>query len=334
MSDKGIKMKQTTSGRSLSSAGLWIKQQSKSATFGVALILLGLSLILSISTDKFLSPSNLFSVMRAFSYIAIIAIGEAMIIISGGVDLSVGSVYGFGGLLGAIAMSRLGLPIPVAILMGLAVGATVGLLNAIFITKIGMPPFIVTLGMLSVVRGLSYAVTSGYPVRTPATFNSLGQGYVGPIPLPVIYLVVLAVIFSFFLKKTVVGRRIYAIGGNEEASAISGIRVDRVKTTVYVLAGALAAFSGLTATARLGVAQSTAGIGYELDVVAAVIIGGASLSGGKGTILGAILGAAIMGVLRNGLVLLNVSAYWQQTVIGLVIILAIAADQLRQRGNA
>jgi ribose transport system permease protein len=308
----------------------WFRKQSKSATFGVALILVGLSLVLTIGTDKFLTQSNLFSVARAFSYIAIIAIGEAMVIISGGVDLSVGSIYGFGGLIGAIAMANWGLPIPVGFLLGILVGAGFGLANGLLITKIGMPPFIVTLGMLSVVRGLAYAVTSGYPVRPPAAFNTFGQGYLGVIPYPVIYLVVLAVIFSFFLKKTVIGRRIYAIGGNEEAAQTSGIRVNNVKLVVYVLAGALAAFAGLTATARLGVAQSTAGVGYELDVVAAVIIGGASLSGGKGTILGAILGAAIMGVLRNGLVLLNVSAYWQQAVIGLVIISAIAADQWRQ----
>ena len=308
----------------------WFKKQSKSATFGVALILIGLSLVLTIGTDKFLTQSNLFSVARAFSYIAIIAIGEAMVIISGGVDLSVGSIYGFGGLIGAIAMSTWGLPIPVGFLLGILVGAGFGLINGLLITRIGMPPFIVTLGMLSVVRGLAYAVTSGYPVRPPAAFNAFGQGYLGVIPYPVIYLVVLAALFSFFLKKTVLGRRIYAIGGNEEAAQTSGIRVNNVKLVVYVLAGALAAFAGLTATARLGVAQSTAGVGYELDVVAAVIIGGASLSGGKGTILGAILGAAIMGVLRNGLVLLNVSAYWQQAVIGLVIISAIAADQWRQ----
>lgn len=311
----------------------WLKKQSRSATFGVILILIGLALLLTIGTDKFLTQSNLFSVMRAFSYIAIIAIGEAMVIISGGVDLSVGSIYGFGGLIGAIAMSSWGVPIPVGFLIGLAAGASIGLANGLLITKIGMPPFIVTLGMLSVVRGLAYAVTSGYPVRPPAAYNVFGQGYLGVVPYPVVYLLVLGTVFALFLKKTVIGRRIYAIGGNEVTARTSGIRVHNVKLVVYVLAGTLAAFAGLTATARLGVAQSTAGVGYELDVVAAVIIGGASLSGGKGTILGAILGAAIMGVLRNGLVLLNVSAYWQQAVIGFVIIAAIAADKWRQHGQ-
>ncbi len=312
----------------------WYRKQARSSTFGVALILLALCVVLTLLTDRFLTQTNLFSVMRAFSFIAIIAIGECMVIISGGVDLSVGSIFGFSGLIAAIALNRWGWSIPAGIAVGMAVGTGFGMVNGGLITKLRIPPFIATLGMLSVVRGLAYAITSGYPVRVPSEFNVLGQGYLGPVPYPVIYMAALALIFSVFLKKTVLGRRIYAIGGNEEASAISGIRVDRVKMLVYTLAGLLAGISGVISIARLGVAQSTAGLGWELDVVAAVIIGGASLSGGKGTILGAILGAAIMGVLRNGLVLLNVSPYWQQAVIGLVIIIAIAADQMRLRGDA
>ena len=312
----------------------WYRKQARSSTFGVALILLALCVVLTLSTDRFLTQTNLFSVMRAFSFIAIIAIGECMVIISGGVDLSVGSIFGFSGLIAAIALNRWGWSIPAGIVTGMVVGTGFGMVNGGLITKLRIPPFIATLGMLSVVRGLAYAITSGYPVRVPSEFNVLGQGYMGPVPYPVIYMAVLALIFSLFLKKTVLGRRIYAIGGNEEASAISGIRVDRVKLLVYTLAGLLAGISGVISIARLGVAQSTAGLGWELDVVAAVIIGGASLSGGKGTILGAILGAAIMGVLRNGLVLLNVSPYWQQAVIGLVIIIAIAADQMRLRSDA
>lgn len=308
----------------------WYREQTKSSTFGVALILLALCIALTLATDRFLTQTNLFSVMRAFSFIAIIAIGECMVIISGGVDLSVGSIFGFSGLISAIALNRWGWSIPGGIAIGMAVGTGIGMVNGGLITKLRLPPFIATLGMLSVVRGLAYAITSGYPVRVPSEFNVLGQGYAGPVPYPVIYMAVLGIIFSIFLKKTVFGRRIYAIGGNEEASAISGIRVNRVKMMVYTLAGLLAGTSGVISIARLGVAQSTAGLGWELDVVAAVIIGGASLSGGKGTILGAILGAAIMGVLRNGLVLLNVSPYWQQAVIGLVIIVAIAADQMRR----
>ncbi|TVQ40402.1 MAG: ABC transporter permease [Spirochaetaceae bacterium] len=320
----------TTGNTTLTGILTWYRRQAKSSTFGVALILLALCIVLALSTDRFLTQTNLFSVMRAFSFIAIIAIGECMVIISGGVDLSVGSIFGFSGLITAIALNRWSWSIPGGIALGMAVGTGFGMVNGTLITRLRIPPFIATLGMLSVVRGLAYAITSGYPVRTPSPYNVLGQGYLGPVPYPVIYMAALAVVFSVFLKKTVQGRRIYAIGGNEQASAISGIRVNRVKMLVYTLAGLLAGISGVISIARLGVAQSTAGLGWELDVVAAVIIGGASLSGGKGTILGAILGAAIMGVLRNGLVLLNVSPYWQQAVIGLVIIIAIAADQMRR----
>jgi ribose transport system permease protein len=304
---------------------------SKNPNFGVFMILFVLCVLLSTASDKFFTQQNLFSVMRAFSYIAIIAIGQCLVIISGGVDLSVGSVYGFSGLMTAFLMKKAGFAIPFAIAGGLTVGCALGMANGLLITKVRIPPFIATLGMLSVTRGLSYALTTGYPIRTGKIFNMIGQGYLWIIPLPVVYMVVLAIIFTIFLNRTVTGRRIRAIGGNEEAAKVSGINVSNVKVVVYSLCGLLSAVAGIATTARLGVAQSTSGMGYELDAIAAVIIGGASLSGGKGTILGAVLGAAIMGVLKNGLILLNVSAYWQQTVLGLVVILAIAADQFRKR---
>lgn len=304
---------------------------TKNSSFGVLIILIVLCIIISIANPRFLTQQNLFSVMRAFSYIAIIAIGQTLVIISGGVDLSVGSIYGFSGLITAFAIYKIGMPLPVGIVAGLATGAVLGVVNGLMITKIRIPPFIATLGMLSVARGLAYALTTGFPIRTAGSFNRIGQGYLWIIPLPVVYMIVLAVIFSVFLGRTVIGRRIYAIGGNEEAAEVSGVNVHRVKIVVYTLCGLMAAVSGIVTISRLGVAQSTSGLGYELDVIAAVIIGGASLSGGRGTTLGAILGAAIMGVLRNGLILLNVSAYWQQSVLGFVILVAIAADQLRKK---
>lgn len=323
MNSKTASTKQTLGSR--------LRHFTRAANFGVIMILVFLCLVLTIATRKFLTQQNLFSVMRAFSYVAIIAIGQCLVIITGGVDLSVGSVYGFAGLMTAFVLDRWGLPIPVGILLGMVVGTALGSANGFLITKAKIPPFIATLGMLSVARGLSYALTTGYPIRTSSSFSVIGQGHLWVVPLPVVYMIVLAVIFSVFLNRTVIGRRIRAIGGNEEASKVSGININGVKMVVYSLCGLLAGISGITTTARLGVAQSTSGMGYELDVIAAVIIGGASLSGGKGTILGAVLGAAIMGVLRNGLILLNVSAYWQQTVLGFVVILAIAADQLRKR---
>lgn len=309
----------------------FIRKIIKKKNFSVIIILLVLSLLLSVATDNFLTQKNIFSVMRAFSYIAIIAIGQCFVIISAGVDLSVGSVFGFVGLCTAFMIQNLGFDPVLAIVLGIMVGTAVGGLNGVLITVLRIPPFIATLGMLSVARGLAYALTTGYPIRTPTEFNAIGQGYLWIIPLPVVYMGAAVIIFTFILEKTVFGRRVFAIGGNEEAAAISGINVKRIKLFVYALSGMLAGVSGIITTARLGVAQSTSGTGYELDVIAAVIIGGASLSGGKGTVLGAMLGAAIMGVLRNGLILLNVSPYWQQTVIGIVILTAIAADQLSKR---
>lgn len=309
---------------------VWMRRISSSTSAGIFLILLLLSAALWIACpETFPTLDNLFSVARQFSYIAITAIGELMVIITNGIDLSVGSVMGFGAVLTGFLMYNWKISIPVAIIIGLAGGGMFGLINSFFITKLHLPPFIATLGTLSIGRGLAYAITKGYTVPVPDAYAALGQGYLGQIPLPVVYMVVIAVIFAIFLGRTVVGRRIYALGGNEEAAEVSGINVNRIKCLVYILTGVLAAAGGIVCSARLGVAQSTLGLGYELDVIAAVFIGGASSNGGSGTVLGAVLGAAIMGIIRNGLVLLDVSPYWVQTAIGSVIVIAVAIDQLR-----
>ncbi|MGE5507924.1 MAG: ABC transporter permease [Chitinophagales bacterium] len=299
---------------------------------GVIGILLALSLILTLTTTTFLTSENLFSVARAFSWIAIMAIGECLVIITGGIDLSVASVFGLAGAVAAWVMVKAGAGVLPGVLAGLAVGLVCGLGNGLLITKTKLPPFIATIGMLNVGRGLAYALTGGWPISgLPASFLAIGQGHLWVIPIPVIIMVVLASIFAVLLVRATVSRHIFAVGGNEQAAILSGISADRVKLLVYSLSGILAAVGGMIMTSRLGVAQSTAGLGYEMDVVAAAVIGGTSFSGGEGSIVGTVLGAAIMGVLRNGLVLLNVSAYWQQVTIGLVIVLAIMADQLRKR---
>ncbi len=308
-----------------------IKKYLKNESIGVLLIFLGLSTLLTIASPNFLTIDNLSSVTRSFSYVAIMAIGMTMVIITGGIDLSVGSIFAFASVITAACHTKFGINLSLSILIGVASGIVCGLINGALINWANLPSFIATLGMMSVARGLSYAITSGFPIQMPAQFNIIGQGFIFSIPYPAIYMIVLAILFSIVLNNTVFGRRIYAIGGSEEASRISGINVKRIKLIVYGISGFLSAFAGIVTTARLGVAQSTAGMGYELDVIAAVIIGGASLTGGKGTIFGTIIGAAIMGVLRNGLVLLDVSAYWQQTVIGLVIIIAVTVDQIRYR---
>ena len=303
--------------------------------FGVVLILLVMSGFLSVYTDTFLTSTNIFNILRAFSWIAISAFGQCMVIITAGIDLSVGSVMAISGLVSAMLLVA-GVSVPLAVMGGLLTGLVVGLLNGLMITKGKLPPFIATLGSLLMFRGLCYGLTGGWPVRElPLSFRNLGQ-YDIPIagmgvPLPLIFMLVLAVLTSIFLTRTVWGYRIYAVGGNETATRLSGVNTDGVKLLVYSLCGLVTAIGGVLMTARLGVAAPTAAQGYELDVIAAAVVGGTSLSGGEGTILGVLIGAAIMQVLRNGLVLVGVSAYWLQAVQGLVIVIAIMLDQLRKR---
>jgi ribose transport system permease protein len=305
--------------------------------FGVVLILLAMVGFLSLYTDTFLTSTNIFNILRAFSWIAMSAFGQCMVIITAGIELSVGSVMGLSGLVSAMLLVR-GVPVPVAVVGGLLTGLLVGFLNGLMITKGKLPPFIATLGSLLMARGLCYGLTGGWPVRElPQAFRNLGQ-YDIPIagfgvPLPLIFMLVLAVLTSIFLTRTIWGYRIYAVGGNETAAGLSGINTGRVKVMVYSLCGLLTAIGGVVMTARLGVAAPTAANAYELDVIAAAVVGGTSLMGGEGTILGVLIGAAIMQVLRNGLVLVGVSAYWLQAVQGLVIVVAIMLDQLRKRGR-
>jgi ribose transport system permease protein len=309
-----------------------LRRVVKAESFGIVLILLIMGTFLAFASDQFLTQENLLSVFRQFSFIGIIAIGQCLVIITGGIDLSVGSVFAFAGVTSAYAMTKMGMGVPVGIAVGLGTGLAAGLLNGLFITRLRLPPFIATLGTLSIARGLSYALTSGFPLpNLPDAFKYIGQGYVGIVPVPVLLLIALGIVFSFFLENTIVGRRTYATGSNEEAARVSGVDTRAIKMLVYGLSGALAGFAGMATAARLGVAQSTAGAGYELDAIAAVIIGGASVTGGVGTVLGTIIGAAVMGVLKNGLILLSVSAYWQQTVIGVVVILAVTIDLMRHR---
>jgi ribose transport system permease protein len=282
----------------------------------------------------FLAPTNIFNNLRAFSWIAVSAFGQCLVIITAGIDLSVGSVMAWAGLVSAMLLVR-GVPVVVAVVAGLAAGAFVGLLNGLMISKGRLPPFIATLGTLMMFRGVVLGFTEGQPVRgLGGTFGIIGRydipiGSIG-IPLPLVITLVLAVLVHIFLTRTVWGYRIYALGGNETAAGLSGINTNGVKILVYTLCAFLTAIGGVMMTARLGVASPTAATGYELDVIAAAVVGGTSLSGGEGSILGVLIGAAIMQALRNGLVLTGVSAYWLQAVQGLVIVVAIMFDQLRK----
>ena len=325
---------QTTRGQSF-----W-RSLVRSQEFGVFIILVLMMALLSIYTriqygeDKFLTSTNIFNNLRSFSWIAIAAFGQCMVIITTGIDLSVGSVMAWAGLVSAMLIVN-GAPVPLAVVAGLIAGSLVGVLNGLMISKGKLPPFIATLGTLLMARGLVTGVTKGQPVRGLGdAFINLGRydiqiGNWG-VPLPLIFMLVLAVVVHIFLTRTVWGYRIYALGGNETAAGLSGINTGRVKIMVYTLCALLASVGGILMTARLGVAAPTAASGYELDVIAATVVGGTSLTGGEGSILGVLIGAAIMQVLRSGLNLMGVSAYWLQAVQGLVIVVAIMFDQWRK----
>jgi ribose transport system permease protein len=287
---------------------------------------------MTILSPFFLTFNNLFNVGTQIAVIAILAFGQTFVIVSGGIDLSVGSVLGLAGIMFGWASAVAGLPLPVALALGIGAGALAGLTNGLLITLGNLPPFIATLAMLSAARGLALVISNGVPLNPiPDAIRTLGSGDLVFVPLPVVLMLIMWVITLVILRSTYPGRCMYAIGGNEEASRLSGINVDRQKLIIYTLSGLIAGIAGILLTARLASAQPQAGFTFELDAIAAVVIGGASLSGGVGTASGTLIGALILGVLRNGLNLLNVSSFWQQVVIGAVIALAVMTDTLRRR---
>jgi ribose transport system permease protein len=314
------------------------------ARFQSLAALLLMVVALSLASENFLTIDNGLNVLRQISINLCLSIGMTMIILSGGIDLSVGSVLAFSGAVAA-GLLKNGLAVPYtdhllqftplgAIVGGIAVGAALGWFNGFVITRFRLPPFVATLGMLSIARGLTRLWTGGFPITNLGpTFTFMGIGYWFGIPMPVWISAVLVAVFVVVTRRTRFGRYIYAVGGNERAARLSGLDVDKVKRRVYLLGGALAAVAGLLATARQNAADPKIGDGYELESIAAVVIGGTSLSGGRGSILGTVLGCLIIGVLKNGLVLLGVSPDWQLVVKGLVILVAVAIDQFGRKEN-
>jgi ribose transport system permease protein len=296
------------------------------------LTLVALCLITALLTGRFLSPLNLTNILVQSSIMAVIAIGMTFVIIGGGFDLSVGSTVALSGCIGVMAMVKFGLI--AGILAGIAAGAAVGVVNGIIIAKLGVNPFITTLGTMVLVRGVVYLTTAGAPVGDeglPATFVALGAARLFGIHYLVWIPAVLLAVLSWVMQATPYGRRVYATGGNREAAYLSGVLVERIIATTYVVCGALAGVAGVMLAARLQSGQPTAGEFYELTAIAAVVLGGASLHGGEGTLYKSIIGVFIMIVLGNGLNLLNIDSYWQRVAIGAVIIAAAAADRLRSR---
>jgi ribose transport system permease protein len=293
--------------------------------------LLALCLILWAATPHFLTVSNLLNVLEQTAINAIVAVGMTFVIISGGIDLSVGSILAVSGIALGIALQS-GAGAPLAIALALAVGTVCGLANGALVTFGRLPPFIATLGMMSVARGAALMLAEGRPISGfGEEFRVLATGRVLMVPAPAIIAAGIYAVAHFVLANTVFGRAAYAIGGNEEAARLSGVHVRYHKTAIYGVAGLMSAAAAVILTARLNSAQPTAGTMYELDAIAATVIGGTSLLGGEGTIMGALIGALIMGVLRNGLNLLNVSSFFQQVVIGVVIIGAVLVDMSLKR---
>jgi len=293
---------------------------------------IGLILIIIIITainPSFLSMSNILNVLRQVSINALIAFGMTFVILTGGIDLSVGSILALTGAVTAGMMAS-GIDPILAMLLGLFLGAVLGAINGVIIAKGKVAPFIATLATMTIYRGLTLVYTEGRPISglgDSMSFQMLGKGYFLGIPVPVVTMLISFGILYFILKKTTFGRRVYAVGGNEEASVLSGINADRIKIYVYSLVGALAALASLILTSRLNSAQPTAGQMFELDAIAAVVLGGTSLTGGRGWIVGTLIGALIIGVLNNGLNLIGVSSFFQQVVKGAVILLAVLLDR-------
>lgn len=281
---------------------------------------------------NFLSGSNLYLVSRQISFVAVVAIGELFVILHGGIDLSVGSIMALAGMVAGYLM-KLGVPPPAAVALGIAAGLVMGAINGALIAYVRIAPFIATLGMLSFASGVVLGLTKGWPItEIPASFAPLAQGSFLALPVPVWITLLLAAVAHVVLTATAFGRRTYAIGGNEQATFLSGIDVRRIKLALYMISAGCASLAGIVLVARFSSAQADTGKGWELDAIAAAVIGGTSLSGGAGSVLGVLIGACIMGVIKNGLVLMKVSSYWQTAIIGVVIVLAVILDRAKRRG--
>ena len=307
----------------------WFLEKQESS---IILILILFVLLVECVNPKFLSSSNLFNVLRATGFSLIVVVGMSLVLITGGLDLSVGSVYALGALICGMACAQWNIPVAIAILMGTLTGVIIGAVNGLLIVKTGIPPLIVTLGMQYIARGLVSVLTKGIPIYPlPDSFIKIESTKLfGIVPVIVPIAVIIAIFGHLLLSKTVFGRSVYAIGGNQEAARISGINIEKTKMGVYTLTGALAAFAGVMMASRLGSAEPSTGTALEMKIICGAIIGGVSTFGGMGTMLGAALGALFMEALTNSLTLMRISVYWQNLVFGVVLILSVILDQYKR----
>lgn len=300
---------------------------------GVLIALIFLIVVMTVLSPNFLTVKNIFNILEQIAEIGIISVGMTFIILLGGIDLSVGSIVAFTGLIMALCM-KAGVAVPIAILVGIVIGAAIGLLNGILISKIKLQPFIATLGTMTIARGLAYTITNGQPVYSFSDSFKSFSGSIGAIPKPAIIMILIFVIGYYILKYTKFGRYVYAIGGNRVASKLSGINVTKYEILVYTISGVCCAIAAVLLTSRLDSAVPVAGDGNELDAIAAVAIGGTSMTGGQGGITGTLIGALMMGVISNGMNLLDIQQGPQKFVKGAIIILAVAVDVIRKRKNS
>jgi len=316
-------------------------RQSRSYWIRVALAIAGLTAIVIavnfFTHGYFLGPSNLITVLRQITYNAILGVGQTFVIITAGIDLSIGSLVSLTGVVMAIFANALHLSgfalIAATLAGGVAVGALAGYINALPVVKLKLPPFITTLAMMLMARGLSYKISHGRPIALSSdAFSNIGIGYVvNAVPISVVWMAIIVVVFSILLTRMRVGRYVFAIGGNEEAARLAGINVGRVKTLVYVISGVCAAVTGFLLMSRFSSGSPQTGTGYELQAIAAVVVGGTSLMGGRGSIVGTFFGALLIGILNNVMNLMGIESYTQEIVLGAVILLAVILDELRKR---
>jgi ribose/xylose/arabinose/galactoside ABC-type transport system permease subunit len=337
-----VTTQQTTKPTSATRRFNWSDYASQFGALGVLIVI---CIIFAILEPAFISPINLFNVLRQVSIYGLLALGMTFVILTGGIDLSVGSLLALSGLVGAAvykggtgllsagtAGQAQGFGLWAAIGAAVAVGILGGMLQGTAISRLKVPPFIVTLGGLTAFRGASLLFSGGQPISTfTDEYKFWGQGMIGPVPVPVIIFLVFSVLAFIVLRYTRYGRRVYAVGGNPEAARLSGLSVNNIILSVYVITGFFAGLSGFLLSSRLNSAEQVAGVGYELTVIAGVVIGGTSLFGGEGGIFGTVIGILLIGVLNNGLTLMNVSPYYQQILVGLIIVLAVYLDQLIKR---
>lgn len=300
--------------------------------YGVYIALLVLFVTLSIASSSFLTVTNLFNILKQNSVYGILAVGMTFVIVTGGIDLSVGAIVAMAACFAAsLAQDGTSTPILVAILVGLLIGVACGAFSGFFIAFANIPAFIATLATCTMARGIVYVFTDGRPVTGVSdAYKYIGRASWGVVPVAVILYVVFLLVGTFLLKYTKYGRHVFAIGGNKQAATVSGINVKRVEFLVYVISGFCAAFAGLLLSSRIQTGQPAGGNGYELDAITAAVIGGASLSGGKGSVFGSFIGILVVGILTNGLDLLNVSSYYQQIIKGAIILLAVLADRKKE----